>query len=486
MTPVMTLHLVMLLPLLAAIGILLFRSQPNVREAVSLIAGVAQFLLLLNLYLNLNGAEQVAFTWLEVMPGLSLSFEIQPLGILFGLVASLLWPVTILYAIGYMRAHKEDNQTRFYLFFAIAIAAVMGIAFAQNLFTLFVYYEIVTLGTYPLVTHAGTDKARNGGRTYLTILLGTSIVFFIPAIAGTWFYAGSLDFQTGGVFGEEISPVILSVLLALFVFGIGKAAMVPFHRWLPAAMVAPTPVSALLHAVAVVKAGVFTLIKVCLFIFGAETLQSLPITDYLLYLAAFGILMASLIAMRQDNLKARLAYSTVSQLGYISLGVLLATESGIIGSALHIAMHAFGKITLFFCAGAIIVAAHKSDISQMRGLGRQMPLTMAAFFIGSLSIIGLPPTGGMWSKWFLMMGALEADKLILMLVLMLSSLLNIAYLLPIPIRAFYSGNHSDSQSARMAEAPLPSLLAIGFTSLACFVLFFWPNAFLGLAQALIQ
>ncbi len=485
MTPVMTLHVVMLLPLLAAVGILAFRNQPNTREAVSLIAGAAQFLLLLNLYLSTEGP--VAFTWLEVLPGLSLSFEIQPLGMLFGLIASLLWPITILYAIGYMRSHNEDNQTRFYLFFAIAIAAVMGIAFAQNLFTLFIYYEIVTLGTYPLVTHAGTDKARQGGRTYLTILLGTSIVFFIPAIAGTWLYAGSLDFQTGGIFSNEISPAILSVLLVLFVFGIGKAAVIPFHRWLPSAMVAPTPVSALLHAVAVVKAGVFTLIKVCLFIFGAETLQSLPITDYLLYLVAFGILMASLVAMRQDNLKARLAYSTVSQLGYISLGVLLASESGIIGSALHIAMHAFGKITLFFCAGAILVAVHKSEVSQMRGLARQMPLTMAAFFIGSLSIIGLPPTGGMWSKWYLMLGALETEMLVLMVVLMVSSLLNIAYLLSIPVRAFFPGETEESAtSSAISEAPLPSLLAIGFTSLACIALFFWPNMFLELAQALVE
>jgi multicomponent Na+:H+ antiporter subunit D len=481
----MTLHVVMLLPLLAAVGILTFRNQPNTREGVSLIAGAAQFLLLLNLYLGNEGP--VAFTWLEVLPGLSLSFEIQPLGMLFGLIASLLWPITILYAIGYMRSHNEDNQTRFYLFFAIAIAAVMGIAFAQNLFTLFIYYEIVTLGTYPLVTHAGTDKARQGGRTYLTILLGTSIVFFIPAIAGTWLYADSLDFQTGGIFNNEMSPVILSVLLVLFVFGIGKAAVIPFHRWLPSAMVAPTPVSALLHAVAVVKAGVFTLIKVCLFIFGAETLQSLPITDYLLYLVAFGILMASLVAMRQDNLKARLAYSTVSQLGYISLGVLLASESGIIGSALHIAMHAFGKITLFFCAGAILVAVHKSEVSQMRGLARQMPLTMAAFFIGSLSIIGLPPTGGMWSKWYLMLGALETEMLVLMVVLMVSSLLNIAYLLSIPVRAFFPGESEESAtSSTISEAPLPSLLAIGFTSLACIVLFFWPNLFLELAQALVE
>ncbi len=470
----------LLVPVLAGAGILLCRQHPNLREAVSLTAGAILLFLVGSLYLNGGATSGTEVAGLEIVPGLSISFALQPLGMLFALVASVLWPVTTLYAIGYMRAHHEENQTRFYLFFALAIAGVMGIAFAENLFTLFIFYEIVTLSTYPLVSHAGTPKALAGSWHYLRVLLGTSIVFFIPAMIGTWLYAGTLSFTDGGVFGDEVSPIALSALLALFVFGIGKAAVMPFHRWLPAAMVAPTPVSALLHAVAVVKAGVFSLLKVCLFIFGADTVGSLPVTEYLLYLVAFGILAASLIAMRKDNLKARLAYSTVSQLGYISLGALLATSASVSGSALHIAMHAFGKITLFFCAGAIMVASHKTEVSQMRGLGWKMPITMTAFFIGSLSIIGLPPTGGMWSKWYLLVGTLERDQLVLMVVLLLSSLLNIVYLLPIAVRAFLPVKQSESVLA-IKEAPLPSLLAIAFTGLACIALFFWPEIFMNLA-----
>ncbi|MBN51145.1 MAG: cation:proton antiporter [Spongiibacteraceae bacterium] len=463
-----------LLPLLAVVGILLFRRYPNIREAVSLVTAAVLFSVVLLLYLQVIGGAAVRADYLTILPGLSLSLEVRPLGLLFALIASLLWFVTILYAIGYMRAHEEENQTRFYAFFAFALAAVMGLALSENLFTLFIFYELITLGTYPLVTHAGSEKALKGGRSYLRFLLGTSIVFFLPAMIGTWFYAGTLSFTPGGVFGEEVPPLALSILLLLFVFGVGKAAVMPFHRWLPAAMVAPTPVSALLHAVAVVKAGVFTLLMVCIYLFGANTLSSLATIDYLLYLIAFGILMASIIAMQQDNLKARLAYSTVSQLGYISLGALLASSSSIAGSALHIAMHAFGKITLFFCAGAILVASHKTCVSELRGLGRQMPVTMAAFFVGSLSIIGLPPTGGMWSKWYLLLGTLERDQLVLMVVLLISSLLNIAYLLPIGVKAFFPGEPAVA-SVEVKEAPLPSLIAIVFTSVVCVVLFLWPQ-----------
>lgn len=479
MSSISPLTLIILMPLLASGLVLLLRNSPNLREGASLIVGVSLFACVLSLAMS---GETLETTWVELLPGLSLSFAVQPLGMLFALVASALWPVTTLYAIGYMRAHEEDNQTRFYCFFAIAIAAVMGIAFSDNLFTLFVFYEIITFSTYPLVTHAGTEKARAGGRTYLSLLLGTSVMFFIPALIGTWYFAGSLDFQAGGVFQHPVSDTILSILLVLFVFGIGKAAVMPFHRWLPAAMVAPTPVSALLHAVAVVKAGVFSLLKVCAFIFGADTLQSLPVTEYLLYLVGFGILMASWVAMRQDNLKKRLAYSTVSQLGYISLGALLATSDAFTGSAMHIVMHAAGKITLFFCAGAILVAVHKSEVSQLRGLGRQMPWTMTAFFIGTLSIIGLPPTGGLWSKWFLLLGALDAGYWILLVTLMISSILNIVYLLPIAIRAFFPGG--PLPEGHRQEAPIPSLIAIGITSAACVALFFWPQVILDLLPAL--
>jgi len=282
------------------------------------------------------------------------------------------------------------------------------------------------------------------------------------------------------------------MILVLFIFGIGKAAIMPFHRWLPAAMVAPTPVSALLHAVAVVKAGVFTVMKVGMFIFGLDLLVVLPTTQFLLYLAGASVLLASFVAMRQDNLKARLAYSTVSQLGYITIGVLLATSSGVIASSMNIAMHAFGKITLFFCAGAILVAAHKSNISEMRGLGRQMPFTMVAFFIGSLSIIGLPPTGGTWSKWYLLMATLETEQLIIMATLMLSSLLNIAYLMPIPFHAFFSQSPAINEhgvsvtKVQIKEAPIASLIAIGIAALGCLVLFIYPNPLFELASSILE
>jgi len=479
---------VLWIPLLAAVGIVLANNRPNLREGISLMAGAVLFSMVWRLYGTVSQGDNSAWTLWELLPGLTLTFRLEPLGILFCLIASFLWMVTILYAIGYMRGHGEANQTRFYALFAISIGSVGGIALADNLFTLFIFYEMLTLCTYPLVTHAGTEKASRGGRTYLGLLLGTSIVCFLPAMIGTWATAGTLTFTEGGVFGDDITPVLLSLLLVLFVFGIGKAAVMPFHRWLPAAMVAPTPVSALLHAVAVVKAGVFALVKVGVFIFGLDTLGSLPVTEWLLYLVAFGVLAASLVAMRQDNLKARLAYSTISQLGYISLGVLLATSSGLLGSTLHIAMHAFGKITLFFCAGAILVASHKTEISDMRGLGRAMPLTMAAFFIASLSIIGLPPTGGSWSKWYLILGTLEAGQWLLMGVLMVSSLLNIAYLLPIPLKAFYPGNGADGagreEAGGMREAPWPSLLAILVTTMMCVLLFFFPQPLFDLARSI--
>ncbi|MFQ3338860.1 MAG: multicomponent Na+:H+ antiporter subunit D, partial [Colwellia sp.] len=381
------LQLTIAIPLLTIVGIILANKRPNIREGITISASIFLLFIVTSLYQNLLSGKNVNVFWWDIMPNLSISFSIEPLGMLFALIASFLWLITTFYAIGYMRSHQEENQTRFYSCFALAISAVMGIAFSDNLFTLFIFYEVLTLSTYPLVTHAGTEKAKQGGRVYLGILLSTSIAFFLLAIAGTWFITGTLDFKQGGIFNADVDKTVTGALLVLFVFGIGKAAIMPFHRWLPAAMVAPTPVSALLHAVAVVKAGVFTILKVCVFIFGLDLLAVLPTTQFLLYLAGASVLLASIVAMRQDNLKARLAYSTISQLGYITIGALLATSSGVIGSSMHIATHAFGKITLFFCAGAILVAAHKSKVSEMHGLGRQMPFTMTAFFIATLCII---------------------------------------------------------------------------------------------------
>ncbi len=401
MTVEQMIQLCVFLPFAGAAVIPLTGANPNLREAVTLITAVILFALVAGIYPTVAAGGTPSVILAEMLPGLSIAFVVEPLGMIFAGVASFLWIVTSIYSIGYMRGHEEANQTRFYAFFAIAIGAAMGVAFAGNMLTLFIFYELLTLSTFPLVTHHGTEEAKRAGRVYLGILLGTSIAFQLFAIIWTWTITGTLDFTQGGILEGRASHLVVGILLALYTFGIGKAALMPFHRWLPAAMVAPTPVSALLHAVAVVKAGVFAVVKVVVYIFGIDFLWQIGVSGWLQYVAAATILIASLVAMNQDNLKARLAYSTISQLSYIVLGAMLVSDLAIIGSGMHLAMHAFGKITLFFCAGAIMVATHKTEISQMRGIGRAMPVTMGAFLIGSLSIIGLPPFGGLWSKWYL-------------------------------------------------------------------------------------
>ncbi|MCG8043889.1 MAG: monovalent cation/H+ antiporter subunit D family protein [Candidatus Thiodiazotropha endolucinida] len=473
---------ILLLPLAGAAGIIITRRSPDVREGVTLLCSALIAVLVVMLANRFMDGETFALTLIEPIPGISIAFKIEALGMLFALIAGILWLVTSIYAIGYMRGHNEQNQTRFFAAFAVSIAATMGIAFSANLFTLFLFYELLTLSTYPLVTHAGTPEAKQGGRVYLGILLGTSIALFLLGILVTWSLTGRVDFEAGGILSGHIDPAWAGLLYALFLFGIGKAAVMPFHRWLPAAMVAPTPVSALLHAVAVVKAGVFTILKVTIYIFGSDFILSNDVTGGLIWMAAATILLASMVAMTKDNLKARLAYSTVSQLSYIVLGAMLASKAGLIGASMHIAMHAFAKITLFFAAGAIFVAWHKKKVSELNGLGRAMPVTFTAFFIGTLSIIGLPPFGGMWSKWYLALGAVETTQLLLLAVLMISSLLNIIYLLPIPIRAFFSKPESGEHYTEIAEAPKSILLAMIITSTACIVLFFYPDPFYRLAS----
>ena len=475
------------IPLIGALVIPLFHRAPNLRETVTLVTAGALCLTVWSLLPHvLAGGRPEAINF-AVVPGLNIAFAVEPLGMLFALVASTLWIVNSIYSIGYMRGNNEPRQTSFYVCFAVALWATMGIAFAKNLFTLFVFYEILTLSTYPLVAHKANGEAIRAGRIYLLILIGTSMVLLLPAIAWTWVLAGTLDFTPGGILNGKATPAMLAVLLALFAFGIGKAALMPFHFWLPAAMVAPTPVSALLHAVAVVKAGVFTVLKVIVYIFGIGTLNTTGASGWLVYAACITLLVASMVALSRGNLKARLAYSTVSQLAYIVLGAALATSSSVIGAGMHIAMHAAGKITLFFCAGAIYVAAHKTEISQLDGIGRKMPITMAAFMIGSLSIIGLPPFGGTWSKWYLAVGSLEAGYQFVVAVLMISSLLNVAYLMPIVARAFFKTPDGKDGTAKVGieEAPLPCVLALSFTALLCLLLFIFPDWIERLLRALV-
>lgn len=462
-------------PIVGMFGLMVADKQPNVREGVTLTFAVVTFMLVLTVFAAVGDGERPSITLFEMLPGLSITLTAEPLGALFALIASGLFIVNSCYSIGYMRGNKERHQTRFYMCFAVAIAAAVGIAFAGNLLTFFTFYEALTLSTFPLVTHNRDAKARSGGRIYLGILIGTSIGLLLPAVIWTYVMTGTTDFVLGGILGDapDMRGAVPLILLALFLFGIGKAALMPFHPWLPNAMVAPTPVSAFLHAVAVVKAGVFGVLKVAIYIFGIDYLAISGATDIFLWLAGGSILIASAIAMTQDNLKARLAYSTVSQLSYVTLGAMIANKMGVLGGATQIAGHALGKMTLFMCAGAIYTAAHKSLISQMRGTGRAMPYTWTAYIIGACSIIGLPPMAGSWPKFYLMLGAMDRGTLLLVGVLIVSSLMNIVYLLTPAIRAFMDPVPGQrSGPVAIQEAPLFCLVPAWVTAIGTIVLFF--------------
>jgi len=478
--PETTLLLALGLPLAGALGIILFRRNQNLREGVTLFTSLILLVTVFSLIPAILSGQQPEVRLLEMLPGLSIEFRIEPLGMMFAAVAAFLWPINSLYSIGYMRGNKEQHQTRFYLFFAIAIFAALGIAFAANLVTLFVFYELLTLSTYPLVTHKGTDKAMQAGRVYLGILISTSIGLLLPAIIWTWHSAGTTTFKAGGILAGQLEGPLLTVLLILFIFGIGKAAVMPVHRWLPAAMVAPTPVSALLHAVAVVKAGVFSVVKVVVYIFGIDHLNTAPGIEWFIIAAGFTIVVASIIALHQDNLKRRLAYSTIGQLSYVVLGAAILAPFSIMGAALHIVAHAFGKITLFFAAGAIYTASKKTEISQLDGIGRRMPWTMVAFGIGALSMIGVPPAVGFISKWYILTGAMQTENWLAIGVIFISTLLNAAYFLPIIFAAFFKPETTVDKEH--GEAPKTMVIALSITAALTILLFLYPEVPFTLAQ----
>lgn len=477
MTPDLAVGVALLIPLAVSLSVALLGSwgrSPDVRDGWMVVGATVLPALVLTVIAPAVGAgERPALRLFDMMPGVPLAFEVEPLGLIFAMVASVLWPVTALYAVGYLRGHHEQHQTRFLVFFSGSITAALGVAFAANLLTLFLFYEVLTLSTYPLVTHHQDDKARAAGRVYLGILLSTSVGLLLPAILWTWSAAGTVTFTPGGLLQDAVSEPWLPVLLGMYAFGIGKAALMPFHRWLPNAMVAPTPVSALLHAVAVVKAGVFSVLKIVVYVFGLDLLQGSGASVWLMYVAAYTILAASLVALTRTNLKERLAYSTIGQLGYIVLGAMIATPAAVVGGGLHIVMHAFGKITLFFCAGAIAVVAHRKDIRDMVGLGRLMPWTFGAFAVGALSVIGVPPGGGAWSKWWLALGALGAEQPVLVVVLMMSSLLNVLYLMDIVGRGvFFAPAEELVGEVVERDHPLTWIPPV-ITAAGCVALFLW-------------
>ena len=473
------------IPLIGVLGIVWAgERRKNLRETCTFVAAFAQAAVVLSMIPEVLGGVIFEYQIWQVFTNVPLLLRVDGPGLLFASVASVLWIATTLYAIGYMRGLHEHAQTRFYSFFAISLSATMGVAFSANLLTIYFFYEMLSVSTFPLVTHMQDKSARTGGRTYLGYLLFTSLCLLLPALSWcyVWLENGQITMDFLGDVGKvgDFGPTTQIILLILFTFGFAKAGIMPLHSWLPGAMVAPTPVSALLHAVAVVKVGVFCLYRVYADVFGFEVLRSLDGEDWMIALACATILISSLIALSQDNLKRRLAFSTIGQLGYVALGVTLATQNGAGGSVLHIAMHACGKITLFFCAGAIFVATGKKYVSELRGLGRKMPFTMGAFMIGSLSVIGLPPLGGFISKWYLALGALDRDALWVVVVLLISSLLNVFYLLPVAVTAFFRTEESEKEEG-IREAPMACVVPLVLTAIGCFVLFFLSRPLLRLA-----
>ncbi len=465
-----------LVSLAAVPFILLSSNKPNLREFWTILAAVIKFLLVLTLLPAALEGRVIEITLFNVAPEMPLALRADTFGVFFAIIASGLWIFTSFYSIGYMRGHGEIKQTRYFASFAVCLSATIGIAFSANLLTFVIFYEILTIATYPLVIHNESKKAIRAGRKYLVYTL-TAGLLLIAAMGITYALTGTLEFTPGGIFGDvDLTKTTAVLLFLLFLGGVGvKAGLMPIHSWLPSAMAAPTPVSALLHAVAVVKSGVFGVIRVVHFVFGPEVMAEFGLNDILIIVAGLTIIMASLLAFAQDNLKRRLAYSTVGHLSYIVLGAALLTPIGLTGSIMHIATHATMKITLFFCAGAIYVNLHKQNISNLNGIAKVMPWTMAAFTIGSLGLAGVPPINGFVSKWYLVAGVLEGDMILPALVLVVSGLLNIGYFFPIIHRAYFRKGGEELEGH--SEASPFMVVPIMITATASVIFGIFPDLF---------
>ncbi len=410
----------------------------NVRETWGALAAVTKFAIICSMVPAVLDGNAYEYTLCQITDTLGLTLRTDPAGMIFALLASMLWIPVHFYSLGYMRCNKEGEQTGYFAAFAVCISACMGVAMASNLLTFFFFYELLTLASYPLVLHHRNQEALMAARKYLIYTLISGQLFLVGIIC-IYCIAGTVDFKAGGILTLEMAPrwVIQAVFVLMIMAGSVKAAVMPLHGWLPAAMVAPTPVSALLHAVAVVKTGVFSVLRIIGFVFGPKLLSQIGIIDFLAWAAALTILISSLMALRQDHLKRRLAFSTIGQLSYIVLGAALLSPMAIKGAYLHLVAHAVMKITLFMCAGLIIARTHRNQISELYGIGKKLPVTMTCFAIASFGIAGIPMFVGFISKWNLALGALQAGKPLFILVWVASALLAAGYLLPVVQMAFF-------------------------------------------------
>jgi multicomponent Na+:H+ antiporter subunit D len=474
-------------PLIGAGLVMANGKRPNLRETISFLAAATLFVTVASMIPAVLDGKRLHYTLFQLLPGLSLALRADALSMVFAVSASFLWMITVFYSAGYMRGLEEHAQTRFNTCFALALFGAIGCAFSDNLLTLYLFYEIVSICTYPLVAHHQDEESYEGGRKYITYLTATAKGLILPAMVLIYVLSGTLDFANNistGIIPSNVHHGLIAALYACCILGFAKNGVMPFHNWLPSAMVAPTPVSALLHAVAVVKVGVFSTVRVMLYVFGVDLMHSLNLGLPTAYFVSFTIIVGSIIALSKDNLKARLAYSTVSQLSYIILGVALLTPAGIQGGLIHIANHAFSKITLFFCAGAIYVATHKKNISEMSGLGRAMPLTFGAFALASLSMIGAPPVAGFVTKWYLVNGAWDAGSIGIILVLLVSTLLNAAYFAPVVYQGFFGKQSEADAKHNYAEAHPAMVVPLTITAIISVLIGLYPAFFMRFVQHL--
>ncbi len=470
--------LAVLIPLVGSLVVMTLKNSPNLREAVSCCSSLFLFIIVLSFIPALKAGKTLVYTLFNILPGLSITLRADGFSMIFAIVASSLWIIAVFYSLGYMRAHDEPKQTRFNACFALAIFGAIGVALSDNLFTLYLFYEIVSVCTYPLVAHHQDEEGYAGARKYIIYLTATAKMFLLPALILIYVLVGNLDFPHNiftGMFPADTKSWVIIMLYCFCILGFAKNGIMPLHHWLPGAMVAPTPVSALLHAVAVVKVGVFCTTRTMLYVFGVDTMTSLNLGIPTAYFVGFTIIMASVVALSKDNLKARLAYSTVSQLSYIILGVALLTPHSIQGGLIHIVNHGFSKITLFFCAGAIFIATHKKYISEMSGLGRTMPFTFGAFAVASLSMIGAPPVAGFITKWYLLVGSMEAHQIGILLILITSTVLNVGYFAPVTYKAFFGKRPQGEVESGIKEAPLTMLIPILIAVTVSVIIGIYPN-----------
>jgi multicomponent Na+:H+ antiporter subunit D len=420
----------------AAVIFMLPEQAVRTRTALNLAAALVKLVLVIWMTRGLVAGEVYAVEF-PVVPGLGFVLHVDELGLTFAALSSLLWLFTTMYAIGYLEG--SPNRRRFFGFFSLCVASTIGISLAGNLFTLLIFYEMLTLSTYPLVAHRGTPQALAAATVYLRYTLSAGLVLMVGMVA-LHVVAGDLRFgrqEVLALLGSGQEALLIGLFWVLLLgFGV-KAALVPLHGWLPRAMVAPAPVSALLHAVAVVKAGAFGIVRLVYDIYGIGFSAALGVLDGLVVIASVTIVYGSVRALTQRELKPRLAFSTVSQVSYIVLGIGLFGPLGTIAALAHLLHQGLMKVTLFFCAGNYAEELGIHRIDELDGVGRRMPLSSLAFTIGALGMIGMPPVAGFITKWTLGLGAVQANMPWVIAVLVASTLLNAAYFLPILNRLWF-------------------------------------------------